>query len=142
MPLFPYDVDTGEPWSPEERSAAQEALLGVSVEFHPLELVADQIAEAGALTTLEAIAQTGQRVRVAGVRQTWRRFASNRDTPIYFMTIEDLEGILEVTIPSHVYQRAKGALSSGKPFFVEGETESQYNRPEPVLRAEKLWEIV
>ncbi|MGD8752611.1 MAG: hypothetical protein PVG14_14370, partial [Anaerolineales bacterium] len=120
----------------------QEEILGVSVEFHPLELVADQIGEAGALTTLEAITQIGQRVRVAGVRQTWRRLFTSRETPFYFMTIEDLDGILEVTIPSHVYQRGKKALSSRKPLFVEGYIELQHNRPEPVLRAERLREIV
>jgi DNA polymerase III alpha subunit len=141
MPLFTYDVDPSEDWLPEERSAAQEKILGVSVEFHPLELVEEQIAEAGALNTLEAVAQIGHRVRVAGVRQTWRRFAFSREAPLYFMTIEDLEGILEVTIPSHVYRRGKNAISSSKPFIVEGVIETQHNRPEPVLRAERLWEI-
>ena len=50
--------------------AAQQELLGASLDAHPLELVADQAAAAGAITTVEAAGWIGRRVTVAGVRQS------------------------------------------------------------------------
>jgi DNA polymerase III alpha subunit len=90
LSLFAVEAE-GEDWSLEERVAAQEAILGVGVDAHPLELVKDQIAEAGALNTLEAAERVGQKARVAGMRQTWRRTTTLRGDTIYFMSLEDRE---------------------------------------------------
>jgi len=60
----------------------------------PLELAAGPITAAGALTTVEAAARLGSRVKVAGMRQTWRRSVTTRGDYIYFMAMEDLEGML------------------------------------------------
>ena len=73
LQLFSLDESPAEDWSLAEKVAAQEELLGVSVIAHPLELAAEKIAATGALTTLEAASRIGQRVRVAGMRMTWRR---------------------------------------------------------------------
>ena len=43
--------EAGEDWTLEQKVAAQQELLGISLEAHPLELVAEQIAAAGAITT-------------------------------------------------------------------------------------------
>ncbi|HJW90077.1 MAG TPA: DNA polymerase III subunit alpha [Anaerolineales bacterium] len=85
-------------WSLEEKVAAQEAILGVGVDAHPLELRAAQIQAFGAVTTLEAAACIGQRVRVAGMRQSWRRTSTERNELIYLMSFEDLEGMLEAAV--------------------------------------------
>ena len=44
MSLFSLDEMEGEDWSLEQKMAAQQELLGISLEAHPLELLADQIA--------------------------------------------------------------------------------------------------
>jgi DNA-directed DNA polymerase III PolC len=132
----------GEDWSLAEKVGAQEALLGASVDAHPLELMADKIAAAGALTTVNAAARVGQRVRVAGMRQTWHRFASaQRGDYIYFMSLEDLEGMLDVVIFGDVYRRRRSALSTPGPFVIEGVVELDPARGEPVIRAERVWRV-
>lgn len=129
-------------WSLAEKVAAQEALLGASVAAHPLELMADKITRAQALTTVAAAARLGQRVRVAGMRQTWRRFAAlRRGEYVYVMTLEDLEGQLEVVIAGDVYRRYKPALSTSGPYVIEGVVELDSARSEPGIRAEKIWPI-
>jgi DNA-directed DNA polymerase III PolC len=127
--------DQAEDWSLEERVAAQETILGVGVDAHPLELVKDQIAAAGALNTLEAAEQVGQKVRVAGMRQTWRRFATARGDYIYYMSLEDLEGMLDVVISSRVYQRCRLVLKEPGPYIVEGLVERDAASGEPFIRA-------
>jgi len=140
--LFESEPQDEEDWSLGEKVAAQEELLGASVAAHPLELMADKIAEAGALTTVGAVASVGQRVRVAGMRQTWRRFASTRRGDyLYFMSLEDLEGMLDVVIFGDVYRRYRSALSTPGPFVIEGMVELDPARGEPVIRAERVWRV-
>lgn len=139
LPLFTLDEEVDEDWSIEEKVAAEEAILGVGVSAHPLELVASQIAEFAALTTVEAASHQGQRVRVAGMRQTWRRSQTARGDFIYFMALEDLEGMLDVIIFADVHRRHRAALSTHGPYVVEGIVELNPDSSEPVIRAERIW---
>jgi DNA polymerase-3 subunit alpha len=120
--------------------AAQEELLGTSVDAHPLELVAGQVASLGALTTVEASMRVGQRVCVVGVRQSWRRTRTGRGETMAFLSLEDLDGMLDVTLPPEVYRRARTTLarSAQTPLLVTGIIEIDLSRGEPVLRAEKV----
>lgn len=142
MLLFPFDGEgagkAGGDWSLEQKAAAQEVVLGVSVDVHPLELVSGELM--GALTTVEAAAQVGRAVRVAGMRQTWRRSRTSRGEFIYFMSLEDLEGMLDVTIPAEVYRRSE--LKGPGPFLVEGTVEMNHARGEPFIRAERIMRIL
>jgi len=138
LPLFAETFTDGEEWSLAEKVAAQEAVLGVGVVAHPLELVAEEIMASGALTTVEAASQIGKRVRVAGMRQTWRRSLTARGDYIYFMSLEDLEGMLDVVIVSEVYRHNRAALSSPGPYIIEGIVELDKGEVEPSIRAEKV----
>jgi len=141
MPLFSIDNSPTEDWSLAEKVAAQEALLGVSLIAHPLELAAERIAAIGALTTLEAASRIGQRVRVAGMRMTWRRTPTTRGDFIYFMALEDLEGMLDVVIFADVYRRARISFAKPGPYIVEGTIELSGEETEPTLRAEQIWQL-
>ncbi|MEW5873428.1 MAG: hypothetical protein AB1894_29475 [Chloroflexota bacterium] len=66
LTLFPFEDQASQELSISERAALQETVLGTSVVAHPLELVAAQIASSGALTTVEAAARLGQRLRQGG----------------------------------------------------------------------------
>ena len=144
LPLFSLEPQAetiqfqGEDWSLAEKVAAQEAILGVGVIAHPLELVAGQIAASQALNTLEAAERPGQRVLVAGMRQVWRRSLARSSQYIYFMTLEDLDGSLEVVISAEVYRRCRAALTGPGPYLVEGILEFDRNEGEPLLRAERI----
>ncbi|HLA97433.1 MAG TPA: hypothetical protein VJL34_03185, partial [Anaerolineales bacterium] len=139
LPLFTLEETVEPDWSLEEKVAAEEAVLGVGVSAHRLELVADQIAEFGALTTVEAAARPGGRVRVAGVRQAWRRSQTARGDYIYFIALEDLEGMLDVIIHSDVHRRHREALSTSGPYVIEGNVELNPDSIEPLIRAERIW---
>jgi DNA polymerase III subunit alpha len=129
-------MPTGEDWSTAEKLAAEEEVLGVGVSAHPLELVTQRIAISGALNTVEAAARLGQRVRVAGMRQTWRRSRLAGGDYIYFLALEDLEGVVEVVILGEVYRRHRPALSGPGPYLVEGVVELDQEKGEPFIRAE------
>jgi DNA-directed DNA polymerase III PolC len=139
MSLFALETRHENDWTLAEKVAAQEALLGVSVIAHPLELFADKIAVTGALSTLEAASRVGQRVLVVGMRMTWRRAPTSRGDYIYFMALEDLEGMLDVVIYSDVYQRARISFANPGPYLIEGMVELPGDETEPALRAERIF---
>jgi len=151
-PLFSADVMSGgaaaesaaweEDWSLEQRVAAEQALLGASVSAHPVDLVADKVVEAGAITTPDAARRVGERVRVAGMRQTWRRSGTARGDYVYFMTMDDPEGTMNVFISAEVYNRNSKIFSKDVPFLVEGIVEVSQSGEEPTLRAEKVWRLI
>ena len=129
---------SGEDWSLIEKVAAQEEILGISVDAHPLELAADRIAAAGVISTLEAAERVGSRVRVAGMRLSGRRSRTAKGEMMAFLTLEDLEGMLDVVVFPDAYRRSRSALSGPGPFLVEGTMVTEANRAEPLLHAERV----
>jgi DNA polymerase III alpha subunit len=141
IPLFSQQNTSQEDWSLEEKATAQKTILGVSVIAHPLELYSSQIETFQAITTVEASARINQSVRVAGMRQTWRRSRTNRGDTIYYMALEDLEGMLDVVISSSVYRRHRAVLKGNGPFVIEGVVELNRSRAEPFIRVKHVWNI-
>jgi len=146
MALFNWtgDQPTAEgipDWTPAEKVTHQEEILGLSVDFHPLELVAGQVEEMGVVTSVDAAGRPGQRLRVAGVRQSWRRSFTSRGDPIYFMALEDLEGVVNVVISAPVYSKYRSALTDKGPYAIEGIVEISPDAEEASLRAEKIWRL-
>jgi DNA polymerase-3 subunit alpha len=140
--LFGWEArEEGEDWTLEQRVAAQQELLGISLDAHPLELVADRIAAAGAITTAEAAGRIGQRVTVAGTRQSSHRSKTAKGELMMFLTLEDLTGMLDVVVFPDVYRRARSILGSSGPILVSGAVEMDSSRSEPLLRAERVTEI-
>jgi len=136
--LFEWGDSGGEDWTLEQRVAAQQELLGVSLDAHPLELAADKLSAAGAITTVEAAGRLGQRVTVAGLRQSGHRSRTARGEPMMFLTLEDLAGMLDVVLFPDVYRQARGFIHSSEPLLVSGVMEMDAARGEPLLRAEKV----
>jgi DNA polymerase III subunit alpha len=125
-----------EDWTLMERAVAQEELLGLAMEVYPLELVAGQIAAAGAVTTLEAASRLGSRLTVAGMRLAGHRSRTAKGEAMMFLTLEDLEGMLDVVVFPDAYRRSKAALSGSQPLLVTGVIEMDPARGEPLMKAE------
>ena len=139
--------DWGEPepeeedWSVEAKVSAQQELLGASLEADPLELAADRIAAAGAISTLEAAARIGQRVTVAGLRQSSHRSRTSKGEIMMFLTLEDLAGMLDLVLFPDAYRQAQAAISSNKPLLVIGKVEMDASRGEALMRVERVTRI-
>jgi DNA polymerase-3 subunit alpha len=127
-----------EDWTQAQKVAAQEELLGVSLEVHPLELVAEKVRAAGAITTVDAAGRLGQRVTVAGLRQSGHRSRTAKGESMMFLTLEDLSGMLDVVLFPDAYRRAKDVIHSPAPLLVTGVVEMDAGRGEPLLRAERV----
>ena len=129
-------------WTLEQKVAAQQELLGISLDAHPLELVAGKIATAGAITTVEAAGRVGQRVTVAGIRLSGHRSRTAKGDWMAFITMEDLAGMLDVAIFPDVYRHVRGFVHLPEPFLVTGIIKTDSERTEPLLVAEKVIRLV
>jgi DNA polymerase III subunit alpha len=139
LSLFASASPSGDDWTVEQKIDAQQRLLGISLERHPLELYAAQVKAAKAISTVEAVQHIGQPVRVAGMRQMVFRTRTAHNESMGFVTIEDLEGMLDVVLFPAVYARARGVLSSATyPLIIEGIMERDSSTGEPVLHAERV----
>jgi DNA polymerase III alpha subunit len=137
MSLFSWNDSDGEYWMLEAKVAAQQELLGISLAAHPLELLIDKITAARVISTLDAVERIGQRVTVAGVRQTSHRNRTAKGEAMLFLTLEDLSGMLDVVLFPNAYRQAREVVSSSRPFLVTGTMEMDASKGEPFLRAER-----
>jgi len=139
MSLFAWTDTSEEDWTLQQKVDAQLELLDASLEAHPLELVKEKIT--GAISTLDAVEQIGRVVTVAGVRQTSRRSRTVKRKMMLFLTLEDLQGTLNVILFPDVYRVAKSQLESNTPFLVTGMIEKDAEREEPFLIAKNITAI-
>jgi DNA polymerase-3 subunit alpha/error-prone DNA polymerase len=139
MSLFEHSIDDAkENWNLEQKIQAQQDILGVSVLAHPMDLVAGQVKKAGALSTVEALEKVGQQVTVAGVRMSSHRHRNSKGEWMAFITLEDLEGMLEAVVLADVYRRYKDEVFSSRPMLLTGTMELDASRGEPMLRVERI----
>ena len=115
MSLFAWTDTSDEDWTLKQKVDAQLEILGASLDAHPLELVKEKIS--GAISTLDAIERIGRRVTVAGVRQTSRRSRTAKGEPMMFLTVEDLNGTLDVILFPDVYRVVKSFVNSNIPLL-------------------------
>lgn len=135
------DSAESDDWSLAEKMSAQEEILGISIEAHPLELVEDRIRAAGTVSCAEAAAQIGERVKIVGIRQISHRSRSSTGDVIRYLSFEDLEGMLDIAVYPDVYRRFRALLADNRPLIIEGVIEQEANHDEPVLRAEKVFPL-
>jgi DNA polymerase III alpha subunit len=57
------------------------------------------------------------------------------------MSLEDLDGMIDVVITADVYRKTKAALSTGGPYVVEGQVSLDSQRGEPLIRADRIWSL-
>jgi DNA polymerase III subunit alpha len=140
MSLFARVDSSEEDWTLQQKVDAQVRILGVSLDAHPLELVADRLQGTGAISTLDTTSRIGRRVTVAGLQQASHRSRTARgDMP--FLSFEDLHGTLDAILFPEVCRKFKSLISSTKPFLLTGMMEMDTERGEPFLRVEKVFTV-
>jgi DNA-directed DNA polymerase III PolC len=137
MTLFSSDA-LEDDWGTDLKLIAQEEILGVSLSLTPFERHAEEIKSTGALTTSQTQDHIGERIKVAGMRQAFRRIRSRSDQMFAFLTLEDLDGALQVLISAEVYRKFDTHLREADCLIVEGILEEDQARNRLFLRAEHI----
>jgi DNA polymerase III alpha subunit len=122
-----------------ERAAAQQEILGISVDAHPLDIYAEQLKKIKPVSTVEALEIRDRRIVVAGMRQSHRRSRSSTGEWMAFLTLEDFDGMLDVVLfPAAYRSTPKEVFSENRPLVIDVIMETGPEREDPFLRAERV----
>ena len=130
-----------EDWSLTEKAKAQEQILGLSVNIHPLELVKDQLAVHEITSSADAGSHVGESIVIAGLKLSSHRAKTGKGENMLFMSLEDLEGMVEVVFFSQVYNQNRQLLRSPGPYLIRGVVEKDEDEGDYWLRVEKVKQL-
>jgi len=107
----------------------EKELLGVYFSEHPLASIATKLADT-TITLCGGIdtEMVGEKVIIAGMVTSMRQLYTKDRRPFVIATLEDLDGSIEVTAWSEVYNQTKEMWEEGKILLVEGTVKSRDDR--------------
>ncbi len=112
-------------WSRRERLAHEKEALGFYITGHPLDSYAAEIAMYANCTTAGlAHLKSGVEVKLGGIVTALKERVTRRGDRMANLTLEDLEGTVEVTVFSRTFQECGSTLASPDPVFLLGRVES------------------
>jgi DNA polymerase-3 subunit alpha len=121
----PDDLDPGGgEWDVEERLLHEKEVLGFYLSGHPLRGVWERARTLGVIGTGQlAEAEDGARVLLCGLVSGLREISTKNGNRMGFVTLEDVEGSVEVTVFPEAFRQAAPHLRSGMPLLVRGRVE-------------------
>jgi DNA polymerase-3 subunit alpha len=111
-------------WDAEERLLHEKEVLGFYLSGHPLRGVWERALRLGVVGTAK-LAQTedGARVLLCGLVTALREINTKNGNRMGFVTIEDVEGSIEVTVFPELFRQTVAHLRGGAPILVRGKVE-------------------
>jgi DNA polymerase III subunit alpha len=115
----------GPEWEPEERLLYEKEVLGFYLSGHPLKRIWGRAVGLGAIGSgrLGSV-EEGTRVVLCGLVSGLREINTKSGTRMGFVTLEDVEGSVEVTVFPETFRQSAAHLRSGMPLLVRGKVET------------------
>jgi DNA polymerase-3 subunit alpha len=111
-------------WDAEERLLHEKEVLGFYLSGHPLRGVWERAQRLGVVGTAQlAQAEDGARVLLCGLVTALREINTKNGNRMGFVTIEDVEGSIEVTVFPELFRQTAAHLRGGSPILVRGKVE-------------------
>ncbi len=118
-------VPQAQKWTRRERLSNEREALGFYITGHPLDAFTGEIALFGNATSSRIAAlKQGAEIKIGGVIAGVREKSTKRGEKMAILTLEDLEGILEVVVFPEKYREIKELLASEEPVFLVGRVDS------------------
>jgi DNA polymerase-3 subunit alpha len=143
MPVLPAIAE----WEDKQRLSLEKESLGFFISGHPLDRYNDllqKFTNADTLSIKEM--EDGKTVRIGGIVLDIKTILTRKGEPMAFLTIEDLQGVVELTLFPSVYAKAANILLEDTPILVQGEVQRDENAVKllgetviPIDKAEETW---
>jgi DNA polymerase-3 subunit alpha len=115
---------TGPEWDHEELLLHEKEVLGFYLSGHPLRRVWDRARALGAAGIGElANVEDGGRALLCGLVTALREINTKNGNRMGFVTLEDVEGTIEVTVFPDLFRQTAAHLKSGVPLLIRGRVE-------------------
>jgi len=129
-----------EEWQENKLLTHEKEALGFYVTGHPLARFADAIDQFATAKTSDVSSLTdGANVTMGGILAKVKLQTTRRGDRMAFVTLEDLEGIVEVIVYPETYQKSKGIIREDMPVMVMGRTAA--NEGEPRIVANEIFSL-
>jgi len=113
------------PWPESQRLAAEKETLGFYLTGHPLSSYASTLQRFTSMDTLRVQeAADGQEVIIGGVVNSLKEINTKKGDRMAFVSLEDLNGVVEVIIFSELYKNSSLLLKSEDPIFIKGRVDA------------------
>jgi DNA polymerase-3 subunit alpha len=112
-------------WDPDQLLLYEKEVLGFYLSGHPLKRVWTAAQRLGAVGTADlASREDGSRVLVCGLAGRIQEVNTKKGERMAFVTLEDMDGSVELTVFPEVFRQGAAHLRSGVPVLVRGKLES------------------
>lgn len=118
-------VSSAQAWTRRERLSNEREALGFYITGHPLDAYSAEIALfANVASSRIGGMKQGSEVRIGGVISSFKEKTTKRGEKMAILSLEDLEGILEVIVFPEKYREIRDLLGSEDPVFLVGRVDS------------------
>jgi DNA-directed DNA polymerase III PolC len=102
-----------------QRAAWEHDVLGYHVDVHPLDLVADRLAEAGVISSRAIGEHLDRSVALGGLRIAYHRVSTGRES-LLLVDMEDQAGLYQVLWGGAALQQARPLINQRQPVLLRG----------------------
>jgi DNA polymerase-3 subunit alpha len=118
-------VPSAQAWTRRERLTNEREALGFYITGHPLDAFSAEIALfANVASSRIGAMKQGAEVKIGGVISSFKEKTTKRGEKMAILSLEDLEGILEVIVFPEKYREIRDLLGSEDPVFLVGRVDS------------------
>jgi len=134
-------------WGDRQRLTCEKEVLGFYISGHPLlrhEEIIDKFTNADSVSLAEM--SDGTAVRVGGIVAGAKRITSKKGEPMAFVSLEDMQGTMEVVVFPSLYAQVADVLVDDAAILVQGRLQNDDKGPKligeavvPMEKAEETW---
>jgi DNA polymerase-3 subunit alpha len=124
-----------ENWSDQERLKYEKETIGFYISGHPLEQFSNELSwftDSSSASILEKT--TGSEVSLAGIPAKVLPKVTRKGDKMAIITLEDLNGSIEVILWPEIYSAIENILSDNDPILVQGSVDSDGNEPKVIAK--------
>jgi DNA-directed DNA polymerase III PolC len=133
----PFEIPRLPGYTLEERILLEREILGLAISGHPLSLYGERLSRYRPVGSAMLDAYVGEKVVVAGWPVGARLPRTRTGEWMAFLSLEDLDGPIEVVLFPETFRRCGSVLGLECPYLVQGQVQEQEG--EIVVVAEALW---
>jgi DNA polymerase III subunit alpha len=103
-----------------QRAAWEHELLGYHVSVHPLDLYADRLAEAGAVSSKQIGQHLDRSITLGGLRVSYHHVSSTAKDAMLLVDMEDQAGLYQVLWSGAALRQARALINQREPVLIRG----------------------
>jgi error-prone DNA polymerase len=124
-----FPVEDVEDFIPYEKARFELALTGLTFTGHPIAFLREMLSKQGVIrSSLLEQCKDGEIIAVAGLKVVLHTPPTRSGRRVVFLTLEDEDGLADVTVFSDVQRRDAKTIFGGNSLLVQGRLQRMYPR--------------